>query len=122
LWVFADALGAARQVWLRSIGQLDDDDDAPQTVLWSSSDSMQWLIDQEKARAEEAVRENLRGLVRSVGPFKLVDHAPEVFGEVYGVATESTVAAAIRALSATGELAIRLPGKRLREAVVGPPP
>lgn len=121
LWVFADALGEARQVWLRSIGHLDDDDNGPQTALWSSSDSMQWLIDREKTRAEEAIRENLRRLVRSVGPFKLVDRAPEVFEQVYGVATEATVAAAIQALSARGELAIQQPGRRLREAVVGPP-
>jgi len=121
LWVFADALGEARQVWLRAIGQLDDDDEDPQTTLWSRSDSMQWLIDREKARAEEAIRENLRRLVRSVGPFKLVGRALEVFGQVYGVATEATVATAMRALSASGDLVILQPGKRLRETVVGPP-
>jgi three-Cys-motif partner protein len=121
LWVFADALGAARQVWLRFIGQLDDDDEGPQGGLWSSSDSMQWLIDREKTRAQEAVQANLRQLVQSVGVFKLVDRTLAVFGQVYGVATESTVAAAVRALSASGELIVQQPGKRLREAVITPP-
>jgi hypothetical protein len=40
---------------------------------------------------------------------------------VYGVATEATVATAMRALSASGDLVILQPGKRLRETVVGPP-
>ncbi len=66
LWVFADTLGAARQVWLRSIGKLDDDDD-PRPALWSSSDSMQWLIDREKARAQEVVQANLRQLILAAG-------------------------------------------------------
>jgi three-Cys-motif partner protein len=119
LWVFADALGAARQVWLRAIGKLDDD--GAQGAFWSSSDGMQWLVDSEKARAQEAVQNNLRRLVRSVGAFKLVDYAAEVFGEAYGVATQGTVTTAVRALSASGEIVIQQPGKRPREAVIGPP-
>jgi three-Cys-motif partner protein len=120
LWVFAGALGKARQAWLQSIGKLDDDKDGSQTALWTTSESMHQLIDSEKRLAQDVIQENLRRLVRSIGAFKLVDRAPEVFGPTYGVATEGTVAAAARALTASGELAIRRPGKRLRDTVVGP--
>jgi three-Cys-motif partner protein len=119
LWVFADALGAARQAWLRAIGRLEDDED-PWEKLLSSSDIMEWLIGQEKASAQQTVQANLRQLAGSVGAFKLVEHAAAVFGEAYGVATEAAVAAAVRALSARGELAVHRHGQRLREAVVGP--
>jgi three-Cys-motif partner protein len=118
LWVFADALGKARQEWLRVIGKLEDGE-GPQDGLWSSADNMQWLIDREKTSAQESVQLNLEQLVSIVGVFKLVDRAPDVFGQAYGVATESTVAAAVRDLSASGRLVIHQPGKRLRDTVVG---
>jgi three-Cys-motif partner protein len=120
LWVFAEALGAARQTWLQSIGSLDDDNAPGQATLWSTSDSMQWLIDSEKARAQEIVQGNLRRLAASVGPFRLLNQTLAVFGQAYGVATESTVSTAVRALADSGELAIRHPGNRFRETVVGP--
>jgi three-Cys-motif partner protein len=119
LWIFADALGKARQAWLQSIGKLDDDKDGPQTALWTTSESMQQLIDSERTFAQDVIQENLRRLVRSIGAFKLVDRAPEVFGPAYGVATEGTVAAAVRILTGNGELATRRPSKRLRDTVVG---
>jgi hypothetical protein len=81
---------------------------------------MHQIIDSEKALAQDVIQENLRRLVRSLGAFKLVDRAPEVFGAAYGVATEGTVAAAVRVLTASGELATARPDKRLRDTVVGP--
>ena len=119
LWVFADALATARQVWLRAIGKLDDDDEF-QPALFSSSDSMQWLIDSEKERAQGIIEANLRSLLGSAGTFRLVDCTPAVFGEAYGIATESAVTAAIRTLETSGELLIRQAGKRVREHIVGP--
>jgi len=120
LWVFAEALGAARQAWLESIGRLDDDDAPGQGTLWSTADGMQWLIDSEKARAQEIVQANLRRLAANVGPFRLLNQTLAVFGQAYGVATESTVSTPIRALADSGELVIRQPGNRLREMVIAP--
>jgi hypothetical protein len=119
LWVFADALGAARKVWLREIGKLDDDDEI-QATLFSSSDSMQWLIDSEKESAQKIIEANVRRLLGSIGSFRLVERTSEVFGEAYGIVTDSTVTAAIRALETRGELCIRQAGKRVREYIVGP--
>jgi three-Cys-motif partner protein len=119
LWVFGDALGTARQAWLRAIGKLDDDAEA-QGTLFSSSDSMQWLIDGEKQRAQKIIEANVRSLVGSVGSFRLVDRTLAVFGEAYGIATESTVTAAVRTLEASGELLIRRVGKQVRGHIVGP--
>jgi hypothetical protein len=81
---------------------------------------MQWLIDSEKERAQRIIEANLRSLMGGVGTFRLVDRTPAVFGDAYGIATESTVTAAIRTLKAGGELLIRQAGKRVREHIVGP--
>ena len=120
IWVFADALGKARQDWLRATGRLDDDTDVQDALPgMSRSDDMQQLIDGEKARAQEIIETNLRDLVRS-GPFKLVDHARQVFGDAYGVATDSAVSAAVRALEAGRQLVTVKPSSRIRDRVVGP--
>jgi hypothetical protein len=96
LWVFADALGLARQAWLGCIGQLTEKADGCQTVLWSGSESMRQVISAEEAGAQEIIQENLRRLVRDTSGFRLVERAREVFGNAYGVATDKTVAAAWR--------------------------
>jgi three-Cys-motif partner protein len=120
LWVFADALGKARQDWLRAIGRLDDDSDAQQSLPgMSRSDDMQQLIDSEKVRAQEVIEANLRDLART-GPFKLVDHARQVFGDAYGIATDTVVSAAVRALEASRQLITVRKSSRIRDRVVGP--
>lgn len=120
LWVFAHALGVARQVWLRAIGRLEDDED-PLPRLWSRSEDMQGLIDYEGDQAKQIVQANMRQLVGAAGTFRLVDRTLAVFGRAYGVATESAVTAAVQELSAGGELVIQQRGRRPRETVVGPP-
>jgi three-Cys-motif partner protein len=120
LWVFADALGKARQDWLRAIGRLDDDSDAQGTLPgMSRSDNMQQLIDSEKARAQKIIEANLRDLVRT-GSFKLVDHARQVFGDAYGIATDTVVSAAVRSLEASRQLATVQRSSRIRDRIVGP--
>lgn len=120
IWVFADALGKARQDWLRATGRLDDDSDTQDTLPgMSRSNDMQQLIDSEKARAQKIIEANLRSLVRP-GPFKLVDHARQVFGDAYGVATDSAVSAAIRTLEASRQLVTLRSSSRIRDRVVGP--
>lgn len=120
IWVFADALGKARQDWLRSIGRLDDDADSQGTLPgMSRSDDMQQLIVGEKTRAQALIESNLRNLIRA-GPIKLVGQVKQVFGDAYGIATDSSVAAALKALEARRELVTVRPARRLRDRVVGP--
>jgi len=121
IWVFADALGRARQDWLRATGRLDDDSDVQDALPGlSRSEDMQQLIDSERARAQKIIETNLRNLVRP-GPFKLVDQARQVFGDAYGVATDSTVSAAVRALEAGRQLVTVQPSSRIRDRMIGPP-
>ncbi|MEV0972466.1 three-Cys-motif partner protein TcmP [Microtetraspora glauca] len=63
LWVFADASGKARQVYLRALGKLDDDDETGD-MLFTPTDSMEWLIDGEKDKALKIVTANIRALVQ----------------------------------------------------------
>lgn len=110
LWVFADAIGKARKVYLKHLGQLEDDE--PDALF----DDMSWLMEQEHGKAVKVVTENIRRLVEERGgrPFKLVDKVVEVFGEAYGYATEAAVAAALRALESNGQVTVSK-DKRLRE-------
>jgi three-Cys-motif partner protein len=122
IWVFADALGKARQDWLKATGTLDDDS-GPQLALpgLSKSDDMRYLIDTEKSRAQKIIEDNLRNLVRPGMPsFKLVNRAGVVFGDAYGTATDATVLAAVRVLEADGELVTIQPATRIRDRIVGP--
>ena len=122
LWVFADALGKARQEWLRATGRLDDDS-GPQLALpgLTKEDDMQYLIDNEKDRAQKIIEQNLRSLTRSgLRPFTLVDRTTAVFGDAYGIATDATVSAAVRALECRRELVIRGRSRQIRQYSVGP--
>lgn len=122
IWVFADALGKARQEWLRTSGRLDDDS-GPQLALpgMSRSDDMRQLIDDEKTRAQAIVEDNLRDLTRpGQAPIRLVDRARQVFGDAYSIATDETISAAVRALEARGDLTTVVPGKRIRDRKIGP--
>lgn len=119
LWVFADALGRARQAWLECLGKLADEADGPQMALLTRADTMRQFIATEQERAQDIIQGNLRHLVHSGGAFRLVDRAAQVHGEAYGLATESEVDAAVRALAASGELVLRR-ASRIREHFVSP--
>lgn len=120
LWVFADALGKARKAWLRQLGAADDDD-AAAGMLFTPADDMEWLIVSEAERAKQTVAGNLRGLIARNDRVRLVDHALEVFGDAYGVATDSTVTAAVSRLVAAGELVVSTKAKQVRDRVVKRP-
>lgn len=117
LWVFADALGKARQAWLRVLGAVDDEDTGG--MLFTPADNMEWVIEAEEDRAKKTIMKNLRTLAGERGRFKLVDHTLDVYGEAYGVATDSSVAAALQALKTSGDLIVYQNASRLRERVVG---
>jgi three-Cys-motif partner protein len=117
LWVFADALGKARQAWLRALGSVDDEN--TEGMLFTPADDMEWLIEAEQDRAKTRVMRNLRVLAGRLNRFKLVDQALGVYGDVYGVATDSSVTAALQTLKASGELVVYQNASRLRDRVVG---
>lgn len=122
LWVFADALGKARKEWLRATGRLDVDS-GPQLALpgLSREDDMEFLVDNERDRAQEIIEENLRALTRpGLSPIRLVDRTTAVYGKAYGIATDATVSAAVRALEARRELTIRSTSRQIRQYMVGP--
>jgi three-Cys-motif partner protein len=117
LWVFADALGKARQAWLRVLGAVEDEDDGD--VLFTSTENMEWLIEVEEERAKTTVVNNLRLLAGRLSRFKLVEHALDVYGDAYGLATDSSVSGAVQALKRSGEIVVYQNASRLRERVVG---
>lgn len=116
LWVFADALGKARQCWLQTLGRLTEDDEA-QNMLFSQSDDMRWLVEREREQAQRAVEANIGQLLQELHSFRLVDQVRRVFGEAYGVATEGTVTAAVRALKDRDQ-ATASTGGRARDRVL----
>jgi three-Cys-motif partner protein len=120
LWVFADALGKARQAWLRVLGTVDDEEAAG--MLFTPADDMEWLIEAESARATTAIMKNFCALAARRSRFKLVDHTLDIYGEQYGVATDACVAAALHTLKTRGDLVIQQNATRLRERVVGQGP
>jgi three-Cys-motif partner protein len=117
LWVFADALGKARQAWLRVLGVVDDED--TRGMLFTTADSMEWVIEAEEDRAKTTVMKNMRVLAGRLNRFKLVEYALDVYGEAYGMATDSSVAAALQTLKTGGDLVVHQNASRLRERVVG---
>lgn len=122
IWVFADALGRARQEWLQKIGSIDDDRDVQETFPgMSRSDDMRQLIADERGRAQKIVEANLVKLARpGQASFKLVSQARKVFGDAYGIATDPVVSAAVRGLVKRGELTVPGFASRIRNQVIGP--
>lgn len=116
LWVFADAIGKARKVYLQHLGRLDDDD---LDALFTWEDGMSALMEGEHAKAVKVVTANIRRLLQERGgrPFRLVDQVTAVFGEAYGYATEAAVAAALRGLAGSGRVMVSN-DRRLRERKV----
>ncbi|HET8681339.1 MAG TPA: hypothetical protein VFM54_05640 [Micromonosporaceae bacterium] len=120
IWVFADAVANARQGWMRALGPADDDRD---DALFSFDDTVDQQVSNEQRAAQEVVAANLRVLVAAGQRVRLVDDPWSVFGDCYGVATESTVRKALRSLERTGELTVVGRAKQLREMIImGPGP
>ncbi len=118
IWVFADAVARARQEWMRVLGPVEDDDEG---VLFTVAETIDWRIDAEQSTAQDAVAQNLLSLVGAKGQVRLVDDPWSVFGDRYGVATESTVRKAIRALERAGEITVVGQAKQLRDMIIGGP-
>ena len=68
LWVFADALGKARQAWLRLLGTVDDEDTGG--MLFTPAEDMEWVIEAEEIRARTTIMKNMRVLAGTVRPLQ----------------------------------------------------
>lgn len=121
VWVFATALAQARQEWMRRLGPADDD---VTDTLFSFANAVEDQIDSEQQRAQAVVAGNLRDLVAKRPVFRLVDQPWEVFGRVYGIATEPTVRRAVNELERTRQIRIverKMHVRDWRVARPGPP-
>src|SRR5947209_8830303 len=103
IWLFADAVARARHEWMRALGPADDDED---DALFSFTDTVDQQIDGEQRSAQEVIAQNLRVLVARQPQIRLVDDPWAVFGDRYGIATDSTARKALRALEKSGELVV----------------
>ncbi|MEV0826350.1 three-Cys-motif partner protein TcmP [Nonomuraea rubra] len=98
LWVFADAVGKARQAWIRHLDKLQEDKMGPSLITVEGM-----FLDTEASAARATVTGNLRRLLAQHPGLTLVSRPLEVFGTAYGVATEQVVAEAMRQMVAAGE-------------------
>ena len=118
IWVFADAVARARHEWMRALGPADDDQD---DALFSFDDSVDQQIGSERSAAQAVVSANLRALVADKRQVRLVDDPWSVFGDRYGIATESTVRKAVRGLQRAGEITVFGKAKQLRDMIIANP-
>ncbi|HET8662037.1 MAG TPA: three-Cys-motif partner protein TcmP [Micromonosporaceae bacterium] len=115
IWVFADAVAHARQGWMRALGPADDDHD---DALFSFDDTVDQQIGSEQSAAQGVVAANLRALVAAGQQVRLVDNPWSVFGDCYGIATDSTVRKALRSLEHSGELTVVRKAKQVRDMTI----
>jgi three-Cys-motif partner protein len=121
LWVFGDAIGKAKQKWLRHFGRLEDDADSTDGGLFSIADTFESIIEGQEDQAQEIITNNVRTLIAEIDSFKVVEQTARIFGSAYGSATETMVHRAIAALQKSGELAVLVPAKKPRDRVIGRP-
>jgi three-Cys-motif partner protein len=114
-WVFAEAVATARHEWMRVLGPTEDGDDG---ALFSYGESVDHHIDSEQIRVQEDVAGNLLRLLAVKRRVKLVDEPWAVFGDRYGVATESTVRKAVRGLHRSGQLVVVDSPRHLRDMTI----
>lgn len=98
LWVFGDALAAARQKWLQVLGP---DDEEAEGMLFNQVEGQ---IEHEQEQGVKLVKENMLDLVARRGRVKLVDHTLAVFGGSYGQLPEKFVRRAARELNKAGKI------------------
>jgi hypothetical protein len=118
VWVFGTALAAARQSWMRALGPVDDD---AAGALFTFATAVEGHIALEQHRAEEAVSKNVAALLAKQPLAHLVNQPGEIFGESYGIATESTVRQALIRLEQQGKIRVAQRRKQLRDWVITQP-
>jgi len=102
---------------MRALGPADGDDEG---ALFSFADSVGLHIESEQAAAQDRVMSNVQAIVAAGRQLRLVDDPWSVFGDQFGVATESTVRKAVRGLQKAGRLRLVESKKQLRDCVIAP--
>lgn len=112
LWVMGDALAAAHEKWLRTLGPSDEQVEG---MLFNTSDH---VVDQLRQSAIERVRANLEALLDDGRPKAVSHHTAEIFGQAYGLAREKDFTASLRALVREGRAEIVTRGKKPHQHVI----
>lgn len=110
-WVMADALARARQLWLREVGPQPSDG---QFTLFGT-DPITDMIEAEQDAARTRSKTRVIALAARTKSFTLIPNVLEVYGEDYGVLTQSNLTVVMAELKKEGRLA-RLPGEKLGKA------
>ncbi len=90
--------------------------------MFSFTETVEHQIEAEQTSAQERIVRNLRRLLITKKTVKCVNEPWAIFGDQYGVATESTVRKAVHALESAGELVVTVKSKQLRDMVILRPP
>jgi three-Cys-motif partner protein len=112
LWVMGDALAAAHEKWLRTLGPSDEQAEG---MLFNTADHQ---VDELRRLAIQRVQENLEHLLADGNPKAVAQHTSEIFGHSFGLAREKDFNAALRALVAGGRAEIVTRGKKPHQHVI----
>lgn len=119
LWVFGDAIGRAKKVWLEHLGWLEDDARGEKDALFPIADTFDTIIKAQEEEASQVVTANLERLLAEYDSFKIVSQTAAIFGDAYGSATETTVHRSLSALRDAGKLKVLADAQRWRDRVIG---
>lgn len=117
-WVMADAVGRAREEWVRRLGPVAVVDEQ---ALFEFERSATEELEFERERAQHQVEANLLRIASRVPNTKLVTAPETVFEGVFGLATEKTVGEALRSLKKEGRLGASKES-RVRDRTIWPVP
>lgn len=112
LWVFGVSAAKAREKWIDFLGP---DPDERENMLW---DTVADQLEREHAAAIDHITNNLRKLIADGRPKKVIQHVPEIYGDLYGEAKETAFTAALRALVKSGEIEFVTRGSKPRQHVI----
>jgi len=112
LWLFGDALAAAREKWLRVLGPSDED------VEGMLFNPVEGQLQAEHDRGLERLKQNILEVARQHGRAKLVQHTLMVFDGIYGEVPEKFVTTAVRKLEEAGQLHIATKARKARDWIV----
>ena len=112
LWVMGDALAAAHEKWLRTLGPSDEQVEG---MLFNTTEHQ---VDELRQSATQRVRENLDKLLADGKPKAVSQYTAEIFGQSYGLAREKDFNASLRALVADGRAEIVSRGKKPHQHVI----
>lgn len=121
LWAVGDAIARAHAKWWETVELQNGEDDSG--ALFSTASVLRPDPKKVEAEAVPAMADNLERLLqRTKAPVKLVEHTLAVFGDYYGMVTESVARKAVKHLHKAGGTPSTGVGERTpRNLVVEPP-